>query len=147
MNHRVSSILAIAPAFVGATLAAAWIVGPLDEPAAESARNYILEPPDLPGLLEVVLGTVGLVMMVAAGLAAWSRRPLRAVWGIASVGGLVAGICYRLVTASTDGANIGGGLALIVGVPLVAGLLCVAIVTAAIKGRDQPSSGTGEHTG
>jgi hypothetical protein len=95
-----------------------------------TALDYVIRPPVIDPWVERVIGIAavlvvgGTVFLLVRG----SRRGRfdRRWWAAllpALAAGIVAGLGGRVVTAGTIGANIGGGLVIIVGGPLVALLL------------------------
>ena len=117
--------------FVAAIPSTWWAVGDLSEPApARGELNYILRPPNVSSQTEMLVGGVALVvgLAVIAGAALgvaqgrWDRAwlPVVALPGVAAV---VIGFTLRVLTAGVAGAHQGGGLVVLVGVPMVAALL------------------------
>ena len=112
---------------IAACVAAWWIVGPQHE-----RGGYIqIVPPIVDSRwADLNAGVCGLLFVGGLSVALFirhRRRPLRTAWwvvlylyGLAGVG---AGAGGRWVTAKTNGANIGGGLILIGGVPSLAVVL------------------------
>ena len=121
---------------VAAVPVAAWgLIGQLDEPGPRSELSYIIEPPGIAAGVETTLGVVCLVLAVVSGavLVHASRRGTfeRRWWPVLLplvAAGLITGAAGRVVTAGSMGANIGGGMAILVGGPVVAGLLVAALV-------------------
>ncbi|MEV0374746.1 hypothetical protein AB0I10_34030 [Streptomyces sp. NPDC050636] len=115
---------------------AAWgLLGQYDDQGLPpSELDYIVTPPDIPAGLDTTMGVVALLLAGAAVvlLARASRRgtfePRRwQVLGPLIVAGLMIGYGWRVVTAGVIGANIGGGLVIMFGGPVVAGLLLWAV--------------------
>ena len=131
---------AAATALLLATPVAVWSgVGDLDEKGADD-RDRMFEPFDLPSVVESVAGVVAVLTVVAAGVVlglGWYRRevPQWAVQSITMVcaAGAIVGGGWRLLTATSVGANIGGGLMLVLGYPLAA-----LLVMAAAMNADEP---------
>ena len=126
--------LAAAVVLVAATPVATWcLVGDLSsEGFTEDELDYMVRGPDIPWFMEVLVGglAVGVVVASAAVLGrAFYRGVLRRGWAptvvLLAVAGVILGLGGRAVTAGGIGANIGGGLFLVLGFP-VAGLLVVA---------------------
>jgi len=134
--------VSIAAVVVAAPLLAWWLIGPLREnnrPASD--LDYYVRAPDVPGWLVATIGTAALVVAVAAILnlarpinRRRSRSSLPFMMPLVIAGVLIAGI-GRLITAGSEGANIGGGLAVLFGLPVVAILVGVAIVAAVRAAR------------
>jgi hypothetical protein len=97
-------------------------------PASE--LDYAFQPWDIGDGVAAVAGGLALALAVA-GAAVLVRGSLRGVmdlrwWGVLGplvVLGLMAGVGWRILTAGSIGANIGGGLLIIFGTPVAAGLL------------------------
>jgi hypothetical protein len=122
---------------IAAPLVAWWLIGPLEEKTPRAGDlDYIVRAPDAPSWLTPTVGFVSLAVVTAAllnlvrrGNRERNRRWLPVVVPLVIAGVALAGI-GRLVTAGADGANIGGGLALFYGLPVVAVLVGVAILRA-----------------
>jgi len=88
-----------------------------------------------------VPAVAALVALVGFGvLVARTRRGVVSWWWWAVVAALVgagsvAGFGWRVATAGSGGANIGGGFAVLVGPPLIAGLLVLAVRLALVADR------------
>lgn len=99
-----------------------WIVG--DSPERVQNPTYILRPINLSSSAERALGLGALVLWVGslAVLLLASRRRLdvRTSAGLAcfAVAGAILGGGYRVLTWGASGANLGGGLVVLFGVPL-----------------------------
>ena len=119
---------------IGATVAmpfaAWWLIG--DESVTSRPRDqldYVWHAPAISGAVTATMGAIALVMVVVGlvgFVAAASRRVIDSRWllvlaAFVIAGGLL-GLIGRVVTAGTIGANIGGALAILFGVPIV-GLL------------------------
>ncbi|TJZ55712.1 hypothetical protein FCH28_10370 [Streptomyces piniterrae] len=95
-----------------------------------SELDHAVEPLDIPAGLEAAIGVVALLLVGActALLVRASRRGTfdRRWWQVLGpllVAGLVIGSGWRVLTAGVVGANIGAGLVIMIGGPVVAGLL------------------------
>jgi hypothetical protein len=123
-----------------ATAVAAWcLIGPLREPGPPERLDYIVRSPEVDRWIEVLVGIVAVGAALALGRAAYRSRasdrqgavPLFiTVTGVAVTTGLVVGGGGRLVTAGGGGANIGGGMAVLFGVPTALVLGPVALFLA-----------------
>ena len=111
--------------------------GPLREgnlPAND--LDYIMRAPDVPGWLVSTIGFASLAVATAAilDLARRGNRERSRLWSPVVVPLVIAGVLLggigRLVTAGGEGANIGGGGAMLLGPPVLAVLVGVAIVRA-----------------
>ena len=125
-------------------VAAYFVVG--DQSTTEVANNpdYMWRPPSWSQAGVAAAGSVcvGVVVVAVAVLVRERRRQRLADATVATVllvafAGLAVGGGYRVLTAGVIGANIGGGLVLLFGTPLVVALLGVAafVSIAARRGR------------
>ncbi len=117
---------------MAAPVACWWLVGDLSERGAD--LDYAVRPVPLDPAVELLLGitaAAGAVASSAVLLRATVRRRFDARWWLVLLpvvaAGWVAAVGWRTLTAGVYGANIGGGLAVILGVPAVAGLLLWAV--------------------
>jgi len=111
-----------------------WLVGDLTE-TTSGGVTYIIAPPNISagwvraiGIGSTVIGAVavaGLLYGSAAGR--WDPRWL---WVVAMVAGagMIVGYGWRVLTAGVGGANQGAGLIMLLGGPIVLGLLSAAAV-------------------
>lgn len=135
--------LAVAALLVSVPVVSWWLPGDLTDEKSKALAadgevlDHMVDPLPLGPTAELVLGIVACV--VAAGAAAlliratMSRRLEPRWWivlGPLVVAGVVVGLGWRVITAGGIGANIGGGLTLLFGLPFVAVLLIVAAVNA-----------------
>lgn len=97
--------------------------------------DFIIGPVDLPVAVVVLLVVVGVAVLaraVGSQRETMRRAPLlRWAFAFAVVAGLLGGACFALVAAPATGANIGGGMAILFGAPLVIVLVGGAVVLAA----------------
>ena len=122
-------------AAVGIVIATWWIIGPLEE----AGSDYMLRPPNILPAAEQAAGVISLIAVGIVSLWALIQHRLRQIrtgwWIIAYLIALASfgtGAASRLVTARTSGANIGGGMAILFGGPLIIGLLIGATVWATV---------------
>jgi heme A synthase len=121
-------------ALVSATpVAVWWLVGDLDEKGADD-RDRMFRPFEVSAVVENGAGVVAMLAVITAvgllGLAWYRRRLPRGLAGtltLLCLAGAILGGGWRVLTAASVGANIGGGLVLAFGYPL-AGLLVLAAV-------------------
>jgi hypothetical protein len=120
---------ATAGLILASPVAAWWLVGDLSERGADD-RDRMVRPVELPPVIETLAGVVAVLAVLAALVVvvlAWYRRRLPEWWAGAvvpvCVAGAIVGAGWRVLTASTIGANIGGGMVLLIGLPLAAVLV------------------------
>jgi hypothetical protein len=120
--------------FVATFVASWWLIGDLTEPGVRRYNlDYVIRPPDLPGgavaaagVVSLVLGLTIVVWLLVARARGRSRRELPVVMSLMVAGFVLAGI-GRMATTGSVGANIGGGVALMLGGPIVVILLVYAL--------------------
>ncbi len=128
-------------------VAAWWLVGDLSTVPASMSPDYAFRPwPISPAAARAAgIGSLAVAGMAAAALG-WAalRRRLDARWWAVLVpllaAGFIAGTGWRVMTAGVIGANIGAGLVVLVGGPIVLGLLTWALAFSVHLSR---SGGTG----
>jgi hypothetical protein len=113
-----------------------WMVGDRTTTAVPDP-DYLIHPPSTGATAERRIGAsavlLGLVTASALLGATWRGRFPAKWWGVLVpllVAGAFCGAGWRVITAGVVGANIGGGLLLVSGVPIVVTLIGVAIVVA-----------------
>ena len=127
-GRHVGSVLLI----LSVPVAAWWLIGDLSESAGD---YFMLRPLTIEVGSEPMFGVLaGIAAIVGAALVLRGRSLLRlapTLWEQAlllTVGAEVGiAFVYRVFTAGVVGANIGGGMMLLMGVPLVAFMLALAI--------------------
>ncbi|WP_226366653.1 hypothetical protein [Pseudonocardia sp. ICBG162] len=132
--HRGLRALVLGPvAGLCAAVVAWYLIGDVGTAPADGIR--VLDPPlaleVLPWLTGVVAGA-GLVCCVLAVVKRWAAASPVVLCVVA---GLLVGWAGRVMTAAVIGANIGGGLMMLVGLPLAGILILVAVVTALVIAR------------
>mgnify|MGYP007089165819 CR=1 FL=1 len=114
-----------------------WMTGPVANNEVGSAAvsnpddyDYMVRGPEISDGIENLVGGASLVLLVLAvlGLAIEARRgrwdgPWWLPVGAAVAAGVIVGLTARVVTAPVIGANIGGGMMILFGLPLAFGLL------------------------
>ncbi|HEV8649751.1 MAG TPA: hypothetical protein VG276_10190 [Actinomycetes bacterium] len=114
--------------------------------------DYMFRPFDIAPATERAVGVVAVVLVVAAvivlTLASLTGRLHVGWWGVLGVLSLVGAGCgsgWRVMTAAVSGANIGGGIVLMLGGPIGLGLVGVALWGARwrIAPRQAPTTGGG----
>jgi hypothetical protein len=128
-------LLCAAVLVLAAPVACWWLVGDLSESGAD--LDYAVRPVPLDPAVELLLGitaAAGAVASSAVLLRATVRRRFNTRWWLVLlpvvVAGSVAAVGWRVLTAGVYGANIGGGLAALLGIPAVAVLLVWAVAAA-----------------
>lgn len=123
---------------VAVPVAVWWAVGDLSEKGAD-ARDRMFRPFELPAAGEHLAGAAALVAVVTATVVltmAWYRDQLPPAWVARIVplclAGAILGGGWRVLTAASVGANIGGGLVLVIGLPLAA----LLVIAAAMSGSE-----------
>ncbi|MFE2267414.1 hypothetical protein [Streptomyces griseosporeus] len=123
---------------LGAPVAVWGLMGQQNAQGLPSSElDYAYQPPDISDGTAAVLGGVALVLAVA-GAALLVRASLRGAfdhrwWGVLApltAAGVLAGVGWRVLTAGVIGANIGAGFVVVIGGPLLAGLLLWALARA-----------------
>jgi hypothetical protein len=107
-----------------------WAVGDLSVRPGSDRLDYLVRPPQLPASAELAVGLAAAVLVVLTAVvvlapASTLRHDARwwSVLGPLVVGGAFAGVSWRIVTAGNYGANIGGGLLLLIAAPLTVALV------------------------
>ena len=123
-----------------APVAVWWVVG--DMSIEGSDLDYSVRPPDWDPAVQNAVGitaTVVFVVVAALLVHAGVTRRLDPLWWLALVpavtAGAVAAVIERMLTAGTYGANIGAGLAVLAGVPVVVVLLTISLVVTVLMAR------------
>lgn len=110
-----------------------WVVGDQSEDVDPANADYVLTPPSVSGSVELALGAGACVLVVTAtvalAVASMRGRLGRRWWGFLAplvVIGMFVGASYRVMTAAVIGANIGAGMVILVGPPLILVALAVS---------------------
>ncbi len=116
--------------------AVAWVVGDLSE-TNDPRPDHVVRPPEIPAALELTVGALSVVLVIAStAVLVWSWRRERPEPGLLSVllplvaVGAILGLAWRVITAAVIGANIGAGLVMLFGPPVVLVLILVAGISA-----------------
>lgn len=135
MGNTVSCRVAAAGLLLATPVATWWLVGDLSATVPPgTSLDYTIRPPAIAPWAERVAG-IGALLVTGAALAVlvrgarrrrFDRRWWAALLPAVAAGGL-AGLGWRVMTAGTIGANVGAGLTILVGGPVVALLLLWAI--------------------
>ncbi|MFD9330760.1 hypothetical protein [Streptomyces sp. NPDC060065] len=135
MTNR-GTLLSAAAVLVAAVPVAAWgLLGQQNSGELPASQlDYAFQPLGVPDGLDTVLGVVALVLAGAGATllvrASRSGRMDKRWWGVLVplvMAGLLVGVGWRVLTAGVIGANIGAGLVIIFGGPVVTGLLLWAL--------------------
>ena len=116
---------------IAAALGAWYLIGERSSPGADPADGRILVPPPVPPAVEHVAGVAAVLLLVAFLVLAIRRRRLvtgTSATALLVVAGVLLGAIGRIASAATIGANIGGGIAVLFGLPLVGVLVLAAVV-------------------
>lgn len=112
-----------------------WLIGDLSEDTAISELEYIVRPPAIDSRLVAVVGATALAIaclsvaaIVRAVISGGAELRWLRVGGLALVAGILTAFAARVITAGTDGANIGGGLVLLFAVPILIAFLVVIVL-------------------
>ena len=134
-TSRSSYLLRLAAAAISSVAAvpvAAWLVGDLSYQGPVDPGfpylDYAYRPLPLPVAAHAAAGTIGLLVLLPAAVTALSRPGLRLTLVCLIGAGALTGLSYRIMTAGVIGANIGAGLVLILGGPLLLALLVAGAV-------------------
>ncbi|MBC9727566.1 hypothetical protein [Streptomyces sp. TRM68367] len=152
MRYQGTVLLAGAGLVAGVPVAAWGLMGQQNaEGFAASELDYAFEPWAVPDGVAALIGAAGL-LAAGAGAALLVRASRRGTldrrwWGVLGplvVAGVIAGVGWRILTAGVIGANIGAGLTIMFGAPLMGGLLLWALGRAAWLAFERRSGGGGE---
>ena len=134
---RSSYLLRVAAAVVSSSATvpvAAWLVGDLSYQGPVDPRfpylDYLYRPFPLSAAAHAVAATIGLLVLLPAAVTAASKPGLRLALVCLIGAGALTGLLYRTMTAGVIGANIGAGLAMMFGGPLLLALLVAGAVLA-----------------
>ena len=136
-NPLSTRILAVSTALVVALpVATWWAVGDLSEKGYDHL-DYMVRPVPVPPVLEGVLGGFAAVV-VAASLVVLGvgrvrgsvPRSIDATVAPLCVAGVIVGWGWRVVTAGVIGANIGGGMVMLLVLPVAVVLVAAAVANA-----------------
>lgn len=133
MNPRTVSVaegllvLCVGP-FVAAACLTWWLLGNLDESPTAEDQLFSAEFADESSL---IIGVIGLLAAttVAVALRGWPqpwRTPVSAPLALSGVSGAYLGLFLRTATAKVTGANIGGGILILVS-PVILVVLARAV--------------------
>jgi hypothetical protein len=127
--------LAGAFAILATPVAAWWLIGDQSESRVPRRnRDYFARAPNVASWIVATAGAVALLVLVAAAgvlVQAVRHRRIARGWmgvvGLLSFAGVLVAFFGRIATAGVDGANIGAGLSLIVGGPVLIVVVAPAI--------------------
>ncbi len=135
-SSHVGRVVRVAgPALVAAVpVVTWWLVGDLSTVSLADDPDYAFRPMTLSPMTERAVGIASLALAVGAvAVLAWAtrRRALDRRWwtvlGLLAAAGCIVGLGWRVLTAGVIGANIGAGLFILVGGPVVAALVLFAL--------------------
>lgn len=147
---NVASRLAAVVLFPMTALASWCLIGPLTAGADGSTTyDYMVRAPEMNRGIEIAVGIVAALGVIAAGsvvVKAKRAASLARCWAAVAAWSLVSGIAVgaggRVITAGTIGANIGGGLLILVLPPaLLAGWIVAIACLVRSGGRLQLQNG------
>ncbi|MDH6218232.1 hypothetical protein [Streptomyces pseudovenezuelae] len=135
MSTRGALLTAAAVLTAGVPVAAWGLMGQQDADGfSASELDYTYGPSPVTDGIAALIGAFALVLVAAAGallVRAADRGALdRRWWGVLAplvVAGLIVGVGLRILTAGVIGANIGAGLTIVLGGPVVAALVLWAL--------------------
>ena len=109
-----------------------WLVGDLSEDGDDYHLDYMRRSA-ISERVASFLGVVSLLVVVASSVVLWRNRRVvhgsaRSIAGLCTAVGVIVGSGYRVTTAGGSGANIGGGLIILVGTPVCVFLLAAAAI-------------------
>ncbi len=111
-----------------------WLVGDLTETTSGSI-TYAIEPPDIStgwvraiGIASAVIGGIAVAASLYGSATARWDPGWRWVVAMVAGAGMIVGYGWRVMTAGVAGANQGAGLVVLLGAPIVTGLLATAAV-------------------
>ena len=134
---------AVAGLLVSAPVVSWWLPGDLTGEKSKALAadgevlDHMVDPLPLGSTAELVIGVLACLVAIASAAvlirATMARRIDPRWWTVLGplvAAGAVIGFGWRMITAGGIGANVGGGLTLLFGLPIVAVLLIVAGVNA-----------------
>ncbi|MFC6022024.1 hypothetical protein ACFP2T_38405 [Plantactinospora solaniradicis] len=137
LSARWDLVLAVAVLVIATPVATWWLVGDRSTVPAGAVPDYAFQPWDVnPGVAHAAgIGSVvaALVALLVLGRATGRNRLDPRWWGVfvpLLAAGVTVGFGWRVMTAGVIGANIGAGLMILLGGPVVAALLIGAIAYA-----------------
>ena len=141
MDQRTRHVTAAVTLVLATPVAVWWAVGDVSSKGFDDL-DYMVRPVQLAPLVEAVIGGVAVVLVVASAAVlghALYRGRVRRAWSATVIplcaAGAVVGAGWRVVTAGGIGANIGGGLVVLFGGPLVVALIVAATANAWVESR------------
>jgi Co/Zn/Cd efflux system component len=134
-------------ALIAATPPATYfVVGDQSEPGARRYLDYFWTPPSWSTTTVTIVGVTALVVVAASALVIGHGRRSHVITrttltidALLAVAGVFVAWFYRICTAGVGGANIGAGLVILFGTPLLLTLL-VSAITIAIRDRRRRST-------
>lgn len=136
-TRRIAAVVLV----LAVPFAVTWVIGETTITNVDPKYvDYVVRPPNIPVAVELVIGALSAILVVAATAAlAWSWKWEPPDPGFLSVllplvvVGAILGVAWRVMTAAVIGANIGAGLLVLFGSPVMVGLVILAGVSAWLR--------------
>lgn len=149
MDERTRYVAAAVAAVLAAPVATWTLLGDLSsEGFDEEELDYLFRAPAVPRTVELLAGVAALAVLVVSALVIGRalhlghlRRPWLGTVVPLCAAGVVLGFGGRALTAGGIGANIGGGLFILFGLPLAGVLVAAAAINGWVEWRRGPQRG------
>lgn len=145
MTTRGTHLTAAAALVMAAPVAAWGLMGRQNAGGvAPSELDFAFQPWDVSNTTSAVIGAMAL-LLTGVGTVVLTRSTMDLRWwqvlGPLMLAGVMVGVGWRVLTAGVIGANIGAGLTLLLGGPVVGGLLLWALVRGVWLAQHRPGGG------